>query len=124
MKTGDTFVLRLPNKIPHLWIIISDPTPRDEVVIVNVTTSDLGSDRSCVITHGEHPFITHESVIAYYFAKLISVEKIKEWKNRQYFESRQPVKPPLLRRIQQGAVDSDYTPQKIQEIIRQQMEKN
>ncbi len=123
MKTGDTFVLRLPNKIPHLWIIISDHTPNNEVVIVNVTTADLSSDSSCVITLGEHPFIKHASVVAYYYARLIALEKITEWKNKHYYESWPPVKPPLLRKIQQGAIDSDFTPQKIQEIIRRQMEK-
>ena len=124
MKTGDTFVLRLPNKIPHLWIIISDPNPNNEIVIVNVTTSDLSMDNACIIKHGDHPFIKHESVIAYYHALLMSVDKIAEWKSKHYLESWPSVKYPLLKRIQQGAIDSEYTPQKIQGIIMKQMNKS
>ncbi len=123
MKTGDTCVLRLPNKIPHLWIIISDPTPNNEVVIVNVTTADLSVDTSCTIKRGDHPFIKHESVIAYHYARLISVNKITEWKTKHYYESWTSVKYLLLKRIQQGAIDSEYTPQKIQGIIIKQMNK-
>lgn len=121
MKIGDTFVLRLPNKIPHLWIIISDPTPNHEIVIVNLTTEDLSSDNTCTIAHGDHPFIKHESVVAYYYARLISVDKIAEWKTKNYFESWPSIKHPLLRKIQLGAIQSEYTPQKIQTIILKQM---
>ena len=77
----------------------------------------------CVIRHGDHPFIKHESVVAYHYARLIAVDKMMEWKNKHYDEAWPPVKQPLLKRIQQGAIDSDYTPLKIQEIMRKQIEK-
>lgn len=121
MKPGDTFVLILPNKIPHLWIVISDPTPSNKVVIVNLTTKDLSSDNTCIIQHGDHPFIRHESVVAYHYARLICVDKLTEWKIKHYIKSWPSVKQLLLRKIQQGAVDSEYTPQKVQTIISKQM---
>ena len=51
----------------HLKIILTEPNASGFVVVVSVTTLDTSKpqDLSCILRKGDHPFIRHDSVIAF-----------------------------------------------------------
>lgn len=102
----------------HLWVICSGPQPPDDAVVAfNLTSKDWDSDTSCVIQAGEHPYVRHESVIAYQYGELFRPDHIARLKllaPREY----DPVSPELLLRIQQGAVASPDTREQLKKIMR------
>lgn len=113
MKLGDAFFTA------HLWIVCSEPTPQGEVVIFNLTTRKSNSDLNCVVLPSEHPFVKQESVIAYERGQLMDSQ---QWASVQKLgKMYPPVSKELLLKIQQGALRSDLTPQKLQRIIQQQL---
>ena len=118
MKLGDTFLNLNPDSPEHLWIVVSHPTESGDVAIVNLTTRRLDSDDTCVVYPGEHPFVQHESVVAYDRAQLVQQQLLTSLEQRGYSRRMQQVSDSLLERIQQGALDSDFTPQKIQAAVR------
>jgi hypothetical protein len=101
----------------HPWVVCSDPTPDDQVVLFNVTTRRKDSDLNCIIKPGEHRFIKTESVIEYERGRLFSRDN---WNKAVALRLPiyEPVSQALLLKIHQGALSSDLTPQKLQAIIR------
>jgi len=72
MRAGDTYI-RAGKHVrtdPHLWVVISDPSGSTNLVSVNFTSQRTDKDQSCVISPGEHPFVTKESVILYSGARV------------------------------------------------------
>jgi hypothetical protein len=104
-------------------MIISDPA-RDpqNVVIVNLTTSRSNvDDRTCVVSRGEHVFVSRESVVVYAEARIVPVVNL-----RALLRSRsQP--PPLSRsadlsqtlisRVQAGVGRSRHVPLGVRQIL-------
>ena len=83
----------------------------------NLTTKDWDSDLSCIVKSGEHPYVVRESVIAYKFAELLTPQhftRLQTLAPKDYG----PVTPELLRRIQQGALDSKETLRYFKTIIK------
>ena len=52
--------------VEHLWIIVAeiDPSTR-KAVCVNITSEQADSDKTCQLNKGDHPFVTHASVVYY-----------------------------------------------------------
>ena len=110
LNCGDTFLTGDGDEDNfHLWVIITPPQA-GEVVTVCIVTAHRRSERLIVLNAGDHPFIKHESVVAYYFSKIRMVEDIEEMLARGLAKKREPVNPELLRRIQTGLLDSDFIP--------------
>ncbi len=66
MRCGDTFLMPAPggSAVPHLWIVITEPTGNPPVVIiVNITTLQQGAEQTVILQRVDHPFIRHESVV-------------------------------------------------------------
>ena len=108
MTLGDTFW------IEYLWVVLSDPTSDDEVVIVNLTSLRSNSDQTCLVHPGEHPHIDHDSVVMYNGARLVSRPTLERMITNGTFQAAPPVSQDLLRRIQQGALTSPFARPKIQ----------
>ena len=73
MEVGDTF-----HGGGHLWIAVAKAKPSGDIVAFNITTyrpGTLGSDGSCVLENGEHPFIKHKSEVYYAGGLLLSVQQ-------------------------------------------------
>jgi hypothetical protein len=66
-----------------------------------------------VLKKGEHPFIKHESVIAYGYAAIKWEENIDNAILNGVATKREPVSPQLLKRVQAGLIDSDFTPNEV-----------
>lgn len=116
LSVGSTFLNQNPGSPEHLWIVVAGPTDGAEFVIFNLTTWKDGCDESCIVRRGDHPFVTHDSFIAYARGQILSTNN---WILLQRYGCtiRDPVSPELLDRIRHGALASDFTPQKLQRIV-------
>ena len=116
MNLRDTF------RREHLWVVASLPSADGSVVAVNFTTRKPGCDENCIILPGEHPFIAHETVIAY--EKALVWDRAKQAfvdANPKLCPPMAPVSEALLAKIQSGALISDLMPQKMQTMVRDSM---
>jgi hypothetical protein len=104
----------------HLWIVIT-PANEGEVVTACVVTAHKRSERLVVLNQGDHPFIQHESVIAYLHSKIRTVPDLEELLNKGIAKKRDPVSLELLKRIQAGLVESDFTPNGVRAYYREVM---
>jgi hypothetical protein len=77
INLGDAFLLDTPPNSEHLYIAIAQTTETD-YLFVNVTSRRPNSDTSCILLPGEDvpSFVARESVIAYQFAREISIEEL------------------------------------------------
>lgn len=116
--------LRDTYKWEHLWVVCSLPDERGAIVIINFTTRRTPSDDNCIIRPGEHPFVKHDTVMAYEKARILDTGAQKAIvSNPARCPPHVPVSPALLAKIQLGALKSDLTPQKIQAAIERSMQR-
>src|SRR5258708_2588959 len=91
LKEGDTFLTGdAEDQSLHLWIVITPPT-EGEVVTVSVTTRRRKSETLVVLKSGDHPFIEHESVIAYSYSRIRSVDDISAAIRNDTAKQREPI---------------------------------
>lgn len=110
LNCGDTFLTGDGDEENfHLWIIITPPS-EGEVVTVCVVTAHKRSERLVVLNDGDHPFIKHESVIAYRFSKIREIGDIEAAIAAKAARKREPISGDILRRVQGGLIESDFTP--------------
>lgn len=117
LRLGDTFLNQNPGSPEHLWVVVAGPTSAGEFVIFNFTSWRDGCDESCVVQSGEHPYIAHKSVIAYARGQSLSNAA---WALLQRYGCtiKRRVSPELLRKIQEGALASEFTAGKFQSAVR------
>ncbi len=101
----------------HLWIVVTSPS-QGEVVTVSVTFRRLRSETLVILQPGDHPFVRHESVVAYSFARVRSVDDIEDALASGVFVKKEPTSCELLKRVQAGLVDSDFTPNGVRHFYR------
>lgn len=93
----------------HLWIVLSSPE-NGQVVLANFTTHDperASCNTACpTFNQRDHPALRHDSCVRYREAFPTSLAwLIRGLENRTYRKSA-PLGPELLRRIQQGALET------------------
>lgn len=122
LRGGDTFQAADPQREPHLWIILSAPEhyPQDPVLIVNLTSLRPGSETTCLLTRGDHPFIRHKSCVNYRDSRLVDRRKLEDALERQLLLRRRRMSARLLRRIRAGAAASPHIPLANLQILRDQ----
>ncbi len=77
LNRGDTFLTGDEEDSDlHLWIVLTPPT-EGEVVTVSVTTRRQKSELLVQLRAGDHPFIRHESVVSYRYARIRTVDEIE-----------------------------------------------
>lgn len=108
LSCGDTFLTGDDDNF-HLWIIITPPN-EGEVVTVCVVTAHKRSERLVVLNKGDHPFIDHESVVAYLYSKIRAVADIEAALVTGAAKKREPIAEPILKRAQSCLIESDFTP--------------
>jgi hypothetical protein len=54
----------------HLYVVITESDDSGMYVLANITSIDpaISHDKSCCVASGEHPFVKHDSYVAYEFA--------------------------------------------------------
>jgi len=66
--------------------------------------------------------ITHESVISYSYSKIRFVSDIETAVKNGFAKKREPVSSELLKRVQNGLIDSDFTPNGVRHFYKEVME--
>jgi len=111
LNCGDTFLTSdEDDELFHLWIVVTPPSPEGVVITVCVCTRLRKHEPLVILRPGDHPFIQHESVIAYNFSKVRRVEDIERAIKSKMAKPREPASPNLLKRAQDGLLDSERTP--------------
>jgi hypothetical protein len=95
----------------HLYIIISI-IDKQRALFVNVTSKEENKDCTCTLVKGDHPFITHDSVINYGDAQDSLIYNIEQAIETKLFTPHDPVSQALLKKIREGALISPAFPQK------------
>jgi hypothetical protein len=107
---GDTFLLEDEDGYDqHLCIVVTPPS-EDKVAVVSVTTRHSRSEALVVLQKEDHPFLTHESVIAYRYSRVVKIEYIENAVRNKEAAPRERASENLLRRAQAGLVESEFTP--------------
>ena len=123
MNPGETFIgYDLGN---HLWIVLSLPTERGEIALVNLTTHGRsgGCGNHCsIVGRGEHPFARDKSCVHYRKATLGLTQPLDEARERRTLRTHAPVDPELLRRIQEGALAAHETEDGFKAAVRATLE--
>ena len=114
--------LNVLSEQPHLWFVASTPTENGEVVLFMLSTRRSGADLSCIIQPGEHPWLTRETVVVYRLGEIQTVNWICKLVENGFAKIKDAMPPALLQRAQQAALESKYTPRRIQKLIRRTLE--
>ena len=121
MNVGDTFFNINVGTLNHLWVVIARSND-GQLAIVNLTTRRDDSDETCLISQGEHPFVKHDTAVHYSMGQLVEESVLETLQEHKHLQMRVPASSELLHRIQQGALDSKFTKQAIQELVRKALQ--
>ena len=119
MSSNDPPKIRDTIKSDHLYIIASDPLPNGDVLVFNLTTSDWDSDKTCEVKVGDHPYVEHDSVVAYQYAETRTPRAIARLKMLASPVAYEPVSEKLFVRILEGAIKSPDTADYVKAIVRE-----
>jgi hypothetical protein len=105
---------------PHLWIVCAEnPEDADERVIFSITSDGPHvSDRSCELKPGDHEFIKHDSVVLFRKGAIVTVGTLQGWMNRGNILLKEAASAPLVQRICNAALESQFTPRDVKAILR------
>jgi hypothetical protein len=118
MKAGDTF---LAENNEYLWVVLSDPeNDAERVLIVSITTHTPDKDQACLLPRGCHPWVTHDSCVAYDFAHAPKLSDLLALKDAGKLQFREPVTPALLKRMRDCVADSPRIQLKYADILIEQ----
>lgn len=87
----------------------------NSLLCFNFTTHDPSKDQSCIIRPGEHPFVQHDTVVAYGMGRLWPASFVRQ---TDMLVEKDPVESGLLERIRFGALESPFTRDKYKKIVR------
>jgi len=108
---GDTFY------VGHLWVVVAR-NAGGEFVAFNITSLRPGIDTTCVLEPTDHPSVDHKSVIYYARGMLITSDMQEQLDDeRQRFMPGAQASAALIKKIQQGALESLQTPRNLKAII-------
>ena len=116
----NTILVPVPSaSCKHLFIVLTTPDGEPPlVVMVNITTRRPTSDSTVILTPGDHPFIRHESVIAFEHADLFDVGKLEKGLSNGSLSKYPDINESLFDAVKQGLFDSPRTPQNIKTYCR------
>ncbi len=94
----------------HLKIVISDPDAEDMVLVVSVSsiTQKYRYDDSCELNAEDHPWIKHQSFIAYQHCTELNRTRILNEHFHGEIIMKEDITDELLRRIQDGAKKTKF----------------
>ena len=117
MRPGDTFLLH--DGLTTFWVVITRPNAAGEVAIVSLGPADARSDDADIIGPADHPDVSEDSTARYRSALYVPLSRLQTARQRGLLDPMEPCSDQLLMRIQQGALESDFTEQGIQRAIEQ-----
>jgi hypothetical protein len=103
VRAGDTFFLAGGAADRHLRVVISDPsTDSERVLFVSLTSYEVTKESVCVFEVGDHPFVKHNSCIAYESAKDAPLSALLRLLEVGQLRLSEPVSLSDLERIRRG----------------------
>jgi hypothetical protein len=115
MQVGYTFLPAAPGA--HLWFVCTNPDATGKVATVSLVSLKDWSDRTCIVTPPDHPYVTHESVIYYQDACLREVAALEAALQNGLLQPQQVATDALMQRIRAGAVASRFVPRNVRAAI-------
>jgi hypothetical protein len=94
----------------HLHVLLTTPSLAGEVVTASISTRRKWSETLVCVHPGEHPFIHLESVVPYHFSAIRTCAAIEAAIKSGAARPKEKASPELVRRMQAGLIDSDFTP--------------
>ena len=104
-------VFRNPGSMGHMWVVIG--LKENDRLMTNWSTKRPGSDTTCLLVPGDHPRITHDSVIKYEFIKEISLVDLHQLITDNNLQPDKDIPVEVLERIQAGIFLSRKVPPRI-----------
>jgi len=105
---GAAIKLRADGIETHLFIIVSDPHPQENVVLAfNLTDLVNYPNCCCVLNQGEHEYIRFPTAVRFFAPKLWNPETITEKINDGTFERFADASEELINKIVSGAYQSE-----------------
>lgn len=119
ITVGNTFLVPSGPGGNHLFFVVIGPIniegePPGQFLLVNATSNS--NDTACIIQPNDHPFIKHESYIAYRYARMETAADLQR-KIGSLFIQRENCSPELLKKIIEGAKKSKYLRRDIKAIL-------
>lgn len=116
LKAGDTFFIPSTGGWAnpagsHLFVCLTDPDEKGNVITVAINTFRTGSDSNCVLNPADHKFVTRKSCMAYDKANKMSAKVTENQIAIGHYNTSDAVSPALLSRIRKGLIASDDTPE-------------
>lgn len=121
MNPGDTFSFRDRSQTERLWVAVAT-MGSGEVAIVGLGPAGPNSNESDIIGPGDHPDLDEDCTARYRLARYVRVSDLRNAQRQGLAEPMSPCSPELLRRIQRGALVSDFTEQGVKDAIRRRLE--
>lgn len=118
IQYGDTFMFDDDEDVTgHLHIVITEPNDKGEIVTVPVTTLRRHSETIVTLNKGDHPRITHPSVISFTHSRIRTVSQIDAL-IKNYDATKKPsMDENILERCRKGALESDNTPNDVRSFL-------
>ncbi len=105
-------------EIKHLWVVLTSPDGKGEVVIVNLTSFGSGFDRTVILSKGDHSFVDHDTIINYMDSRIVKATALINAAESGFFESLEPFTASILQKIQKGLFKSPHTPIKVKDFCK------
>lgn len=117
LQVGDSFILRDDQIGAHLHVIVAQTNRENhgQVMLVYVTDSQSYKDHTTILYPGEHPFINNLSWVKYQNILICQRSSLENRIVRHY----EPVSDELLKRIQDGILQSKLASKENKALFRQ-----
>lgn len=104
----------------HLWFVLTDPDAgTGKVVAVMLVTAKPHTDRTVAVHAGDHPFVRHESHVAFGSARFFPAARLEARIRSNDIKPAADMTPVLLAKVRAGLLDSSRTIHEIKDYCRQ-----
>lgn len=112
----------------HIWIVLSDPTPSGQIVIVSLSKHGRPGwpdhARCTIIRQDEYPVLYSDSCVMPRSANLNPLRPLLVSQTDGRLSQRDAVTPAILGRIQQAVLDFRFTLDPVRNAIRRTIERD
>ena len=118
MQAGECFLIGGHGLTPHLWIVLTQPSGDPaRVLIASCTSRKPWSDDTILLDRGDHPFIRHETVIAYTEVRIVEVRVIEFQLGVGKIARKERMRRAVLDRVVRAVLNSTNTAAKFKQFI-------
>ena len=118
MQAGECFLIGGHGLTPHLWIVLTQPAGDPaRVLIASCTSRKPWSDDTILLDRGDHPFIRHETVIAYTEVRIVEVRVIEFQLGVGKIARKERMRRAVLDRVVRAVLNSTNTAAKFKQFI-------